>query len=291
MIIFFLFDTFYSLFQYSFRKEIEDLVANTKDNLAKSVALRRQVLSKFKMVQESLKVVENMVQEKGEDNNEKIAILQSLLEDPTSKLEIDEILASDERFEADHKQSEQELQSSSALNSSMSEMEKFICCYLLKNKTNGNSFNIKAWENKAVTFDNKSVHGNTVGAFQSIMGYILYNMREDNHWNQTEDDGNQACALVPNGKHPLLSDSSSTDSESSSGQRHRMCYIHFKINGTVQPKVVFRLDYDEAPEMSSHFMGYCQGTNNLTYRNTRIFMVYISYYYSYGININQILLS
>ena len=245
--------------------------------MAKSVTLRRQVLSKFKMVQESLKVVENMVQEKGEDNSEKIAILQSLLEDPTSKLEIDDILASDVCYEADHKQSEEELKAANDLNSKLSEIEKFIYCYLLKNKTNGNSFNIKAWENKAITFNNKSLHGNTVGVFQSIIGFILYNMREENHWSQTEEDGNQVFAAMPNGPQtPVSSDLSSTESESSSGQRHRMCFMHFKINGTVQPKVVFRLDYDEAPEMSSHFMGYCQGYNNLTYRNTRIFMVNFS---------------
>lgn len=245
--------------------------------MAKSITMRRQVLSKFKTVQTSLKVIENLVRDTSEDNNEKIAILQSLLEDPTSKVDIDDILTSDKKFLAEFEQSEQELKSTETLSSNISDIEKFICCYLLKNKTDGSSFKIKAWENKAITFDNKSSHGTNVGAFQSIMAFILYNMKEQNFWNASEDDSNQACALVPNGKHvtTLSSDSylSTSDSESSSVQRQHMCYMHFKINGAVQPKVVFALDVDEAPDMCRHFMEYCQGTKNLTYKNTRIFMV------------------
>ena len=85
------------------------------------------------MVQESLKVVENMVQEKGEDNSEKIAILQSLLEDPTSKLEIDDILASDVCYEADHKQSEEELKAANDLNSKLSEIFLVMLIFLYSN--------------------------------------------------------------------------------------------------------------------------------------------------------------
>lgn len=53
-----------------------------------------------------------------------------------------------------------------------------------------------------------------------------------------------------------------------------MCYLQFMVNGfLIQQRVVFRLDFDQAPKMSSQFMNHCLGINGKTYEGSRIFKV------------------
>jgi len=270
------------------------MLAKTKDNWAESIALRREVQSKLNMVHDSLKMIENIIIQRSEDNNEKIAVLQSLLEDPFCRQDIEELLASYSKCEADHMDSKQELALANFTGNSLSEIEDFVCCLSLKNNSTGTSFNIKALENMTLAYSNKSPHGPHMGSYKSILSFILFKMREENQWKAadgTEDDTDQAQACLPNGKksfdlkekkrlsvgHERLQMSSdecsTTDSESSSGEEFRMCYMEFQINNVVQPKVIFRLNFNEAPMMSSRFMDYCTGSSGLSYKNCTIFMV------------------
>lgn len=263
------------------------MLTKTKDNWAEAIARRRNVQSKLKMVQDALKMIEHTLIQKSEDNNEKIAILQSLLEDPFSKQDIDDLLASYSKCETHHKQSKEELTVADSLSNSFYDIEDFVCCLSLKNKNNGTIFNIKALEDKTLAFSNKSPHGPHMGSYQSMLSFILFRMKEEKHWNatnDTEDGTDRAQAFptnIPNGNTISLSDGpyastdedSSTESESSSGEEQTMCYMQFKINDVIQPKVIFRLNFDEAPMMSRRFMDYCTGSTGLSYKECRIFMV------------------
>lgn len=255
------------------------MIARTKDNWAESVSLRREVLDKFKMVQDCLKIIEAKINEKAEDNQEKIAILQSLLDDPVSNRDFDELLHMTDSIEKYCQDSAHELSAAQTLNNDVTDIEKYFCSLSLKAKENNHQ--IKIWD-KQLTFNNKSLQGAIVGAFQPILCFMLLNMREQQLWKlpsqESMEENGQACAVVPNGKHYSYSSSASSDvstseSESSSVQRQHTCYMEFTINGIVQPKVVFSLDFDEAPTMSRHFMDYCLGIDTLTYQSTRIFMV------------------
>lgn len=68
-----------------------------------------------------------------------------------------------------------------------------------------------------------------------------------------------------------------TDTSSSSPyvqSKHLMCYLQFMVNGNlIQQRVVFRLDFDQSPKMSSQFMNHCLGINGKTYEGSRIFKV------------------
>ncbi|XP_046448266.1 uncharacterized protein LOC124197055 [Daphnia pulex] len=275
------------------RKSIEQMIAKTKDNWAEAIATRRDAQSKLKMVQDSLKMIENMIIQKSEDNNEKIVILQSLLEDPFCKQDIEELLASQAKCESDHMLSKQELSSANLTLNPLLEIEDFVCCLSLKNNTNGTKFSIKALENKTLSFSNKSLQGPVMGLFQSILSFLLVQLREENLWKEdgTQDgtDQAQACAtnlmngnsisnqekLLPAFINYYDNDTSSEEisgSENSSGDGHQMCYMQFRINNTIQPKVVFRLNFDEAPMMSRRFMNYCTGSGGLSYKECSIFM-------------------
>ncbi|KAK4026562.1 hypothetical protein OUZ56_015566 [Daphnia magna] len=274
------------------RKTIEHMIANTKNNWAESIAKRRDVQSKLKMVQDALKLIENTISQKAEDNNEKIAILQSLLEDPFSKQDMEELLASYSKCEADHKYSKEELDAAESLGKSLSDIENFMCCLTLKKKNDGANYNVKALEKKILAFNNKSPHGPRIGSYHSVLTFILFQMREEKLWEEATQNGerDQACEVEPtNGKpskqhapikqsHPSLTgdssddDWSTTETESSSGQKHNMCYMQFKINNVIQPKVVFRLNFDEAPMMSRRFMDYCNGSTGLSYKSCSVFM-------------------
>jgi arsenate reductase-like glutaredoxin family protein len=281
---------------FMFRKSIEQMIAKTKDNWAEAIATRRDAQSKLKLVQDSLKMIENMIIQKSEDNNEKIVILQSLLEDPFCKQDIEELLASQAKCESDHMLSKQELTSASLTLDPLLGIEDFVCCLSLKNNNNGTKFNIKALENKTLSFSNKSPQGPVMGLFQSILSFLLVQMREENLWKEdgTQDGSEQAqaCAtnlmngnsisiqekLLPAFINYYDNDTSSeeistTGSENSSGDGHQMCYMQFRINNTIQPKVVFRLNFDEAPMMSRRFMNYCTGFSGLSYKECSIFMV------------------
>lgn len=269
------------------------MIANTKNNWAESIAKRRDVQSKLKMVQDALKLIENTISQKAEDNNEKIAILQSLLEDPFSKQDMEELLASYSKCEADHKYSKEELDAAESLGKSLSDIENFMCCLTLKKKNDGANYNVKALEKKILAFNNKSPHGPRIGSYHSVLTFILFQMREEKLWEEATQNGerDQACEVEPtNGKpskqhapikqsHPSLAgdssddDWSTTETESSSGQKHNMCYMQFKINNVIQPKVVFRLNFDEAPMMSRRFMDYCKGSTGLSYKSCSVFMV------------------
>lgn len=274
------------------RKTIEHMIANTKNNWAESIAKRRDVQSKLKMVQDALKLIENTISQNAEDNNEKIAILQSLLEDPFSKQDMEELLASYSKCEADHKYSKEELDAAESLGKSLSDIENFMCCLTLKKKNDGANYNVKALEKKILAFNNKSPHGPRIGSYHSVLTFILFQMREEKLWEEATQNGerDQACEVEPtNGKpskqhapikqsHPSLAgdssddDWSTTETESSSGQKHNMCYMQFKINNVIQPKVVFRLNFDEAPMMSRRFMDYCNGSTGLSYKSCSVFM-------------------
>jgi hypothetical protein len=53
-----------------------------------------------------------------------------------------------------------------------------------------------------------------------------------------------------------------------------MCYLQFMVNGyLIQQRVVFRLDFDQAPKMSIQFMNNCLGISRKTYEGSRIFKV------------------
>lgn len=266
-----------------FRKNIEDMISKTKDNWAQAVSMRREVLDRYKMVQDCLQLIQGKINEKAEDNHEKIAILQSLLDDPSSNKDLDELLLMTDTIEKDCEESKKELSAAQTLGNSIMDIEKYFCSLSLKTSSKENNYQIKIWEKKALTFNNKSLHGSVIGAFQPILCYMLLNMREQQLWKSKEDidENDQACAVLPNNGHHSPSSSVSSfvstgESESSSVQRQHTCFIEFTINGTVQPKVVFSLDFDEAPTMSGQFMDYCLGKNNLTYQSTRIFMVIYS---------------
>lgn len=296
--IVFLYNLCETVIIFMFRKSIEQMIAKTKDNWAEAIATRRDAQSKLKLVQDSLKMIENMIIQKSEDNNEKIVILQSLLEDPFCKQDIEELLASQAKCESDHMLSKQELTSANLTLNPLLGIEDFVCCLSLKNNNNGTKFNIKALENKTLSYSNKSPQGPVMGLFQSILSFLLVQMREENLWKEdgTQDgtDQAQACATnLPNGnsilKEKLLpafinyydnntssDEISTTGSESSLGEGFRMCYMEFKIHNVVQsdyPKVIFRLNFNEAPMMSSRFMDYCTGSSGLSYIDCPIFMV------------------
>ncbi|KAI9563493.1 hypothetical protein GHT06_010956 [Daphnia sinensis] len=274
------------------RKTIEQMLADTKNNFAESIAKRRDVQSKLKMVHNALKLIENTISKMAEDNNEKIAILQSLLEDPFSKQDIEELLASYSKCEADHKYSKEELDTADSLGKSLSDIENFMCCLTLKKKNDGTNYNVKALEKKILAFNNKSPYGPHIGSYHSVLTFILFQMREEKLWEEAAQNGerHQACEVEPtNGKsnkqhapiklqsHLFLGDSSdddwsTTETESSSEQKYNMCYMQFKINNTIQPKVVFRLNFDEAPMMSKRFMDYCKGSTGLSYKSCSVFM-------------------
>ncbi len=282
------------------------MIAETKDNWAKAIAIRRDAQSKLQMVQDSLKMIENTIIQKSEENNEDIAILQSLLEDPFCKQDIEELLASHAKCESDLMDSRKELTLASITLNTLLQIEDFVCCLSLTDNKGGTKFNIKALENKTLSFSNKSPHGPLMGSFQSILSFVLVQMKEEKLWEKygTQDgmDQAQACATnLPNGnslskekflpafdfyRNDVSSDEfSTTGSETSSGEGFRMCYLEFKINNIVmsdQPKVIFRLDFNEAPMMSSRFMDYCTGSSGLSYKDCPIFMVNL-------LNLNRLL--
>jgi hypothetical protein len=265
------------------------MLAKTKDNWAEAIARRRNVQGKLKTVQDALKMLEHTIIQKSEDNNEKIAIMQSLLEDPFAKQDMEELLASYSKCESDHKQSKEDLTVADRMSNSFYDIEDYVFSLSLKNKNNGTNFNIKALEDKKLAFSNKSIHGPHMGSYQSILSFILFQMKEENHWSatdHTENGTNQAGSNIPNGNTNereskrsqlpgWLNDETSTDSESSSSgeEQQTMCYMQFKINNIIQPKVIFRLNFDEAPKMSQRFMDYCTGSNGLSYKECPIFTV------------------
>lgn len=272
------------IFFFAFRKHLANTIAKTKENWAKSIAMRREVLEKFKMVQDSLRIIENTVAKKTEANNEKIAILQSLLEDSVAKADGDEMLTLTKLYEDYHEQSAKELKETEALYASISDIEKFLCCLVLKNQSDSACYHIKSMQNKALTFHNKSSKGPHIGAFNSILAFMLFSLKEKEMWNQSLENGayGEACAVLSNGKRnggssfssaSSSDESSDAESESSFEETAKFCYMRFKIDGTLTPKVVFRLNFEEAPIMSAMFRGYCDGSNSWTYKDTPIFMV------------------
>lgn len=250
---------------------------NTKDNWAGAVALRRDVLKRFKAVQDSLQHIKDKIIEKSDDNNQKIAILQSLLEDTSTSKDFDQLLNKMDLHVRNYQNSKEDLSKAQALYSSVVDIETYFCSILLSASNGESNYQITTWKEKNLTFNRKSSHGPPVGAFQSVLSYILYSMREQQMWSGSTSQEAQSCrpeAATARSKVAPLYYSSFSDSGSSCGSGEiRQCYMEFAINGTIQPKVVFSLYFDEAPIMSEHFMNYCQGISKLSYQSTRIFMV------------------
>jgi hypothetical protein len=69
-------------------------------------------------------------------------------------------------------------------------------------------------------------------------------------------------------------DTCSSTSPHMQSNKRLMCYLQFMVNGyLIQQRVVFRLDFDQAPKMSIQFMNNCLGINGKTYEGSRIFKV------------------
>ena len=63
-------------------------------------------------------------------------------------------------------------------------------------------------------------------------------------------------------------------SQTTSYVQSLMCYLQFMVNGfLIQQRAVFRLDFDQAPNMRRQFMNCCLGINGKTYEGSRIFKV------------------
>jgi len=171
--------------------------------------MRREVVGlKLSKISESFQFMENQLMLKAEDNNEHVAILQSLLESGlTSPVETE--LPSIIDSQADLKTSEEELEEVIVLSSEFISMEKLICQITLTDPDNGKVYNVKGMEQ--LSFNNSSNYGQQVGASVSVISYGLQQLKAADLWEEVtgQDDppkeakaqaSQQVTAIKPLGK-------------------------------------------------------------------------------------------
>ena len=240
----------------------------THNNLAKSIAIRREVHDKLYRVQQSLEFLERSVAKKIEDNNEEIALMQSVLENPLLTDDLDH-----QHFK-EFEISKEKMATALAGHSQWTSIETYSCLIQLKNVSEiGTDHQIRIWSEQNLSFNHQLNESKDLEACRLVFNHILLFLKEDKLWNPVADE------LPLFMKSPLSLSISSFGSSSESfisDFNDPMCFLRFTVDGAIQPEVVIRLDFDQAPKMCQSFLDYCLGSHNFTYKFTRIFMVFPS---------------
>ena len=262
------------------RKQPIKLLENCQVNWAQSITYRREAQTRLNMVHDSLRLLESRIIQQMEENNEKIGILQSLMDKPGEKSE--KLSKREEReLELQLKQSEMEVTEAKELQADLASVEGFSCQVALKNATEGSSYRLKFLEDKLLSFENSSPHGPCIGAAMSTLAMILRLTKDSNLWEPFVDEVSLQPAVNPVRSQDTVVRRESPVSTSPllgllSALQNRLpdyCYIQFSVKGVLKKKIVIKLEHELAPEMCSHFFKYCDGTNHLTYENTPVRLV------------------
>ena len=173
-------------FVHFFSKEIQVLSETVINNWAEAINERRECQTRLKMVYNSLHLISNILLDQIEENNEKTAILQSLMENSDS--------VKPNEFTVVQSQSEKELVAAKAFKSSLTQIENYCCKVTLNSKETitgavaqasvNDSYKISLLEDQALGFDNISTRGPLIGATKSIFGYLMYYWRKCQLWNE-----------------------------------------------------------------------------------------------------------
>ena len=249
--------------------------------------MRREVLGlKLSQAAESVQMIENQLIRRLEDNNEHVAILQSLLESGLTSPSV-ESLPPFVECEGDFKNSEEELETVKTLSDDFTGLEKMFCQITLTDPSNGKKYLVKGTEN--LSFHS---NGSLVGASVSIISYALTQLKAANLWEEVEEEEEAAVSLnnvkaespilKPKKEHatkkPPLSAGSKAKSDPTtpswavngsssaltrpttlpstppiSAHEHGRCYLQFSVNGEVKPVVVIKLCHAEAPIVIFNF--------------------------------------
>ena len=275
------------------------LIEGTQINWAQSIAHRREAQTRLNMLHDSLRLLESRVIQQMEENNEKIAILQSLMDKPGDGSEI--VSKREEReLESHFKHSQQELAEAEHLQADFTSVESFSCNVLLRNASaDGLSYGLKFLEEKLLSFENSSVHGPCIGAAMSVLTLILRLTKECNLW---EPVGNvEMSSLLRSTSSSARSDVLLDEPDSDVNRpllgllslalqnpirqhQHQqqqsaddLCFVQFSVNGVLKKQVVIKLEREHAPSMCSHFYKYCHSNSTLHYQGSPIMLVYKSF--------------
>lgn len=252
------------------RRQLETIRSEIKDNWAQTIALRRTAEAKLKNVHDALRLLECIMLQRYEENNEKIAMVQSLLEAPTANIE--DLLLTSEKWEEDLKLSQKELSDAKQLSNVLLNMEKFTCNLMLEDQS-GKRSDVVSLRNHRLSLDKTGVSSvPKVDAAQRLLTYIIYELNEYDLIGNNGQNGAFEGARAENGS--ALKNIDQDTFSDNKDSTYSYAYLQLRVNGVIKPNVVIRLDNEQAPVMCRAFMEYCcGGINSISYKGTKIFKV------------------
>ena len=291
---------------FDFRKAIDTLLVRAQQNRAQAIKLRRETLGgRLTTVAEAMRILESKLAIDAEQNNEAIAILQSLLDEivPTTAEKKFNALPPIEKCQSQVKDSEGDLEAARAMASDMLDIEKLVCCITLTNPKDGTEYQVRPLQGKPLSPRYVSKLDCHLGASVSLLSYVLVQLRD--MWQKSlppletkvelvvaepevvskkSRSRTAAKENVTTGKEILTTEVAQVNKAVvklspplPSGQRYRVAYLQIILNGVMKPKLVIQLDLINAPLMCAAFQKFCTGADNLTYETTPIFQVYFLY--------------
>jgi hypothetical protein len=252
-----------------------------------------------------MRILESKLAIDAEQNNEAIAILQSLLDEivPTTAEKKFNALPPIEKCQSQVKDSEGDLEAARAMASDMLDIEKLVCCITLTNPKDGTEYQVRPLQGKPLSPRYVSKLDCHLGASVSLLSYVLVQLRD--MWQKSlppletkvelvvaepevvskkSRSRTAAKENVTTGKEILTTEVAQVNKAVvklspplPSGQRYRVAYLQIILNGVMKPKLVIQLDLINAPLMCAAFQKFCTGADNLTYETTPIFQVYFLY--------------
>ena len=274
-------------------------------NRSQALKFRRETLNgRLTTVADAMRFLEHKLEIETEQNNEAIAILQSLIDEiiPSTVDKKFNALPPIEQCQSKVKDSEGDLEAARAMASDILDVEKLVCCITLTNPKDGTEYQIRPLQNKPLAPRYTSKLDSHLGASVSLLGYVLVQLRD--MWQKSLPPPESKVEAVVE---PEVVSSNSKKSRSraaakenatngpstevaqvvnnktvvkptpplQSGQRYRVAYLQIILNGVMKPKLVIQLDLNNAPLMCAAFQKFCTGGDNLTYETTPIFQVFI----------------
>ena len=282
------------------RKRLMDSAESCRSNWAKSIIHRREAQTRLNRLHDSLRLLEGRVIRQVEENEERIAILQSLMEEPSGDGRRS-VRSEDEQGETGRRlrRSQKELAEAEDLQADLTSVESFSCELSLRRLSDGSCFRLKsALDAQPLSYGNSSAQGPCVGAAMSLLTLIVRLTKEADLWEPGETVAD--LSLTPAsaaagssisgsvGASASVSDTASaSDSLANTGspllgllsalQPSRppdFCYLQFSVNGELRKPVVIKLMHEYAPAMCHHFVKYCDGSFRLAYQGSPVRLVW-----------------